>query len=206
MMPRPQIPSSSNDATSRTSSIQLSTTANSLQQVSPTAVEDTATDLITRFRTHQHMEKVTLFLVDKTTLLFAFPSLVVISAALITVAVFQPRSPACNITPSIDDNLFSTASQASLTLLSIYLTVLPIRRNRSPHIRYPFWFRLSLVVRVVMSFAATAVYPFQWQISAVFGYIAGLAQVTAPLQLMRCVEEAANAGSIGHLEPRKGRV
>lgn len=99
---------------------------------------------------------------------------------------------------AIDDNLFSTASRAALSLFFVYLVLLPSLRPSGLHIARPFWFKASLALTMLTSLAAVPVYPFHWQSSTVLGYVAGLAQVVALQQLVQGLARTSRVNEVRH--------
>jgi hypothetical protein len=140
------------------------------------------------------------FLTHKSTVLCMTLFLVVISAALMTVSIIQAQQEISHAKEPLDSNFYSLFSQAMLSLLTIYFTILPPLRSRSLNLRYKSWFWICLLFSAVASILSLAVYVSQPSVSLVFGYAAGFAQVVSTLLLVECVEKAVNAGVIGGLE------
>lgn len=149
---------------------------------------------------HRSRRTVESFIKHPSTVLFLALFTVAVSAVLAATSVFQPRASICNTVPLIDDNFFSSLSQTILSIFSAYLILLPPLRARHLRIRYPFWFRVSLTVSVLLSITSSSIYPFYWQPSVLFGYVASLSQVIATLQLIEGVDGAVTARGIGELE------
>jgi hypothetical protein len=140
------------------------------------------------------------FIIHKSTVLCLTLLLSGTSVALIAVSALHAQTEASQDKPPLDSNFYSTFSQAMLSLLTIYLTVLPPLRSRSLHLRYRSWFWLLLLLSAAASVLSLAVYPSQPVTSLMFGYGAGFAQVVSTLLLVECVERAVNTGVIDGFE------
>ena len=140
------------------------------------------------------------FITHKSTVLCLTVCLFGISFALIAVSVNHALTELSQDKPTLDSNFYSTFSQAMLSLLTIYLTILPPLRNRSLNLRYRSWYFLCLLFSAIASVVSFAVYPSQPITSLIFGFGASFTQVVGTLLLVECVEKAVNAGVIGGLE------
>jgi hypothetical protein len=140
------------------------------------------------------------FLTHKSTVLCMTMFLGAISAALMTVSIIQALHETSHAKKPLDSNFYSLFSQAILSLLTIYLTILPPLRSRSLDLRYKSWFWICNLFSAVASILSLAVYVSQPSVSSGFGYAAGFAQVFSTLLLVECVEKAVSAGVIGGLE------
>jgi hypothetical protein len=147
---------------------------------------------------HSSRNKTLDFLIHRSTVLCLTLCLVSLSMALITVSIIHAQADVSQV--SLDSNFYSTFSQAMLSLLTIYLTILPPLRSRSLNLRYRSWFWLCLLFSAVASVFSLAVYISQQTVSLIFAYGSGFAQVVSTLLLVECVERAVNAGVISGLE------
>jgi hypothetical protein len=125
----------------------------------------------------------------RTTVLFLVPSLMVLSAIFVGISVTRSRSP-INVSPLFDDdNFFSNVSQTVLSLTSLYCMIIPLLRCRELPLRL-FWFRVAICVSALAGIASAVVYSFQWQASVILGFISGISQVVATVQLIEGIDEA----------------
>jgi hypothetical protein len=120
--------------------------------------------------------------------------------ALVAIPIIHAQAEVSSDRQNLDSNFYSIFSQTMLSLLTIYLTILPPLRNRSLNLRYRSWFWLRLLFSAVASIVSLAVYVSQPSVSLVFAYGAGFAQVVSTLLLVECVEKVVNAGVISGLE------
>lgn len=127
------------------------------------------------------------FLGEKTTVLCLLPSLIVISAILIGVAITRSPSPTCVVPISNDNNFFANVSQTILSLSSLYCTVIPFLRSREVPLNL-FWFRVCLSFSAATGVASLVVYTFQWQSSLAFGFLCSVFQVFATFQLIEGID------------------
>lgn len=137
------------------------------------------------------------FLTHKSTVLCLTLLVVGISVALMTISIIRAQQESSHAKESLDSNFYSIFSQAMLSLLTIYLTILPPVRNRSLNLRYRSWLWLCLLFSAIASIISLVVYISQPSVSLIFVYGAGFAQVVSTLLLVECVEKAVNAGVIG---------
>jgi hypothetical protein len=156
--------------------------------------------ILTPARRRRSCTRLLNFIIYKSTVLCLTLLFAGISVALIAVSVLHDQAEGSQNKPTLDSNFYSTFSQAMLSLLTIYLTILPPLRSRSLHLRYWSWFLLLLLLSAGASVISLAVYPSQPVTSLMFGYGAGFAQVVSTLLLVECVERAVSARVIGGLE------
>ncbi|KAH9221255.1 hypothetical protein DL95DRAFT_15957 [Leptodontidium sp. 2 PMI_412] len=123
------------------------------------------------------------FLGEKTTVLCLLPSLIVISAILLGVAITRSPSPTCVVPISNDDNFFSNISQTILSLSSLYCATIPFLRSREVPLNL-FWFRVCLLFSAATGVASVVMYAFQWQSSLTLSFLCSVFQVFATLQLI----------------------
>jgi hypothetical protein len=129
------------------------------------------------------------FIIHKSTTLVVFAAFTIFGGAFATLSTNQSQQ---------QDSGFSAAiSQASFSLLSIYLTILPPLRSKSLHLRYPLWFWGCLVLSGLTSILSTAMYFRLAAVATILSCVSSFAQVLCSLLLVECVEEAVKAGNIG---------
>lgn len=129
------------------------------------------------------------FIIHKSTVLVIFAAFTLLGGAFAFLSTIQSQQQASSFSVAI--------SQSSFSLLSVYLTVLPILRSRSLHLRYPFWFWGCLVLSSLTSILSTAIYFRSAAVATIISCISGFTQVICSLLLVECVEEAVKAGHIG---------
>ena len=132
------------------------------------------------------------FLIHKSTALVLILVSVAASVGLIVISAFK--------TQPLDSNFYSSCSQAVLSIISVYLTILPPLRSRSLRLRYRLWFWLCSLFSVLASIISIGVYPNQPTMSLLLGYGASFSQIIVTVLLVECVEKAVKAGSIGGAE------
>jgi hypothetical protein len=103
------------------------------------------------------------------------------------------------LTPQ-ESGFLAAVSQGTVSLLSIYLTVLPPLRTKVLGLRYSFWFWASLFISGTTCLLSLILYFRQPNISTIMGCISGFAQVLCTLLLVECVEHAVKAGNIGGVD------
>jgi hypothetical protein len=154
---------------------------------------------------HRNRNKLLDFLIHKSTVLCLTLCVVGTSAALIAVAIIHAQTEVIQQKTPLDSNFYSMFSQAMLSLLTIYLTILPPLRSKELNLRYRSWFWLCLFFSALANITSLGVYVSQPTVSVVFGYGASFAQVVSTLLLVECVEKTVKAGVIGELEMNGGR-
>ncbi|KAE9370927.1 hypothetical protein N431DRAFT_343785 [Stipitochalara longipes BDJ] len=143
------------------------------------------------------------FLVHAETSLVIFSISVAASAILMAISITRASSPVAKvgqISLGSDPNFFANVSQAVLSVLSIYLIILPIARSRSLGLRYRFWFWGCLFISALSSILSLGLYSLYPVASGVLGWTGTFAQVAITLLLTRSIEEASKAGSIDSIE------
>ncbi|KAN0105977.1 hypothetical protein V8E51_008853 [Hyaloscypha variabilis] len=101
------------------------------------------------------------FLVHAETCLVVFSTFVAASAIFIAISITRGSVPVptvCQISLGSDSNFFATVSQALLSVLSLYLVILPIARSRSLGLRYRFGFWGSLFISFLASALSVGLY------------------------------------------------
>lgn len=106
-----------------------------------------------------------------------------VAAVMLGLSAWQCAAP--DSIPSIDSNFFSTISQASTGIASLYCIVVPLLRTGEIPVKQEKVFRTLLWTSAAMSTVSIIVYPWQIQTSMVFAFLASIAQVIATLQLVR---------------------
>jgi hypothetical protein len=149
---------------------------------------------------HRTRNKLLDFLIHRSTVLCLTLCVVGTSVAFIAVSIIYAQTEVVQQKSPLDSNFYSMFSQAMLSLLTVYLTILPPLRSRSLNLRYRSWFWLCLMFSAIASIVSLAVYVSQPSLSSIFAYGAGFAQVVSTLLLVECIEKVVNAGVIGGLE------
>jgi hypothetical protein len=157
-------------------------------------------DLAKRFlRFRRFME----FLTHEETSLVVFSCFVAASAVSMATSVklaSSPPSTGCQVSLASDSNFFANVSQTILSILSVYLIILPIVRSRSLGLRYRFWFWVCLFISSLSSILSLGLYsPFPMA-SGVLGWTGTFAQVAITLLLTQSIDRASKAGSIDGIE------
>jgi hypothetical protein len=149
----------------------------------PIIAQETSSPSVRRERRSSRFSHVMRFTGHRTTVLFLTPSCMVMSAILVGIAVTRSRSQK----PALDDNFWTAASQAILSLSSLYCILIPLLRSRAIPMR-SFWFFLSFSVSGASCILSVAVYPFQWQTSVLLGFVSGVAQIISTMQLIEGID------------------
>jgi hypothetical protein len=139
------------------------------------------------------------FLTHDETSLVVFLVFVVASAVFTTISVklaSSSPSTACQASLASDSNFFANASQTILSILSVYLIILPIIRSRSLGLRYRFWFWGCLFISSLSSILSVGLYSQFPMASGVLGWTGTFAQVVITLLLTQSIDRALKAGSI----------
>ena len=143
------------------------------------------------------------FLVHAETSLVVFSTFVAASAIFIAISITRGSVPVptvCQISLGSDSNFFANVSQAVLSVLSLYLVILPIARSRSLGLRYRFWFWGCLFISFLASVLSLGLYSSYPVAAGVLGWTGAFAQVAITLLLTQSIEEASKAGSIDSIE------
>jgi hypothetical protein len=143
------------------------------------------------------------FLVHAETSLVLFSCFVAASAVFMAISITHGSSPVskvCQTSLGSDPNFFANISQAILSILSIYLLILPIVRSRSLGLRYCFWFWGCLFISSLSSILSLGLYSQHPVASGVSGWTGTFAQVAITLLLTQSIEKASKAGSIDSIE------
>jgi hypothetical protein len=104
---------------------------------------------------------------------------------------------------NIDSNFYSTLSQTFTAILSIFTIIIPILRQKSQQelIQHkPLWY-FFLILSLLTSIAAAAVYPWQGVASSIIAYVSTAAQLAATLQVI-----LGQSKQVQHLEYSVARL
>jgi hypothetical protein len=142
--------------------------------------------------------KVLEFLIQEETCLVIFSCFMAASAVFIALS-FQPPSPNQDNVQSNSD-FYANISQAILSVLTVYLTILPTLRSKTLGLRYRFWFWTCLLTSAVSSVLNLGFYTAFPLVSSVFGWISTWAQVVLTLLLTLSIQNASKEGSIDSIE------
>ena len=172
-----------------------------LQRMRP--ILDWASDNIDTVRTRSAVRRLRGFLIHNETSVMIFSCFVVASFGLLINSVKLSGSPppaACQVALASDPNFFANISQAVLSILSVYLTILPVIRTKSFGLTYRFWFWSSLAISALSSVTSLALYHWHPVVSGVFSWAGAFFQVAITLLLTLSIEDASKAGSLDALE------
>jgi hypothetical protein len=99
-----------------------------------------------------------------------------------------------------DSSCYSNISQCILSILTVYLTILPTLRSRTLGLRYRFWFWACLSTSTVSSILSLGLYPGFPLISGVFGWIIAFTQVMLTLLLTLSIQKASKEEGMDGIE------
>jgi hypothetical protein len=154
-------------------------------------------------KTFQRFRRFVGFLTHTETSLVVFSCFVAASAVFMAISVKLASSPpttACQASLTSDSSFFANVSQTILSILSVYLIILPILRSRSLGLRYRFWFWGCLFISSLSGILSLGFYcPFP-MVSGVLAWTGTFAQAAITLLLTQSIDRASKAGNIGGIE------
>jgi len=154
-------------------------------------------------KTFQRFRRFVGFLTHTETSLVVFSCFVAASAVFMAISVKLASSPpttACQAGLTSDSSFFANVSQTILSILSVYLIILPILRSRSLGLRYRFWFWGCLFISSLSGILSLGFYcPFP-MVSGVLAWTGTFAQAAITLLLTQSIDRASKAGNIGGIE------
>lgn len=143
------------------------------------------------------------FFIHTETCLVVFSCCVAASAVFMAISIqlsVAPTPPTSQLPLNSDSKFFSDVSQTILSILSVYLIILPIARSRSLGLRYRFWFWGCLFISSMSSILSLGLYAEFSVASGVVSWIETFAQVAITLLLTQSIEKESKAGSIDSIE------
>ena len=145
------------------------------------------------------------FLIHEETCLVIFSCFTAASAVCMALS-FWPPSPNSSVLQNWQDNVqpgsnfYGIVSQGILSILAVYLTILPILRSKTLGLRYRFWFWTCLSTSAVSSLLSLGLYVGLPLVSGVFGWISAFTQVMLTLLLTLSIQRASKEGSMDGIE------
>jgi hypothetical protein len=143
------------------------------------------------------------FLIHEETCTVIFSCLMAASA----VSMALSYRPSVNLSPSAnqdsvqsDSTFYANISQGILSILTVYLTILPTLRSKTLGLRYRVWFWGSLFTSAFSSILSLGYYTGFPLVSGVFGWISAFTQVMLTLLLTMSIQRASKEGSIDGIE------
>jgi len=138
------------------------------------------------------------FLIHEETCLVIFSCFMAASAVFIALS-FQLPSPNQENVQS-ESNFYANISQSILSVLTVYLTILPTLRSKTLGLRYRFWFWTCLFTSAVSSVLNLGFYTAFPLVSSVFGWTSTWTQVVLTLLLTLSIQKASKEGGIDSIE------
>lgn len=160
-------------------------------------------DLHYSAKTLRGLRRFIVFLTHAETSLVVFSCFVAVSAIFMAISITLGSSPVSKVyqgSLGSDPNFFANTSQAILSILSVYLIILPIVRSRSLGLRYRFWFWGCLFISSLSTILSLGLYSRLPVASGVFGWTGTFAQVAITLLLAQSIDRASKTGSIDSIE------
>jgi hypothetical protein len=116
------------------------------------------------------------------------------------VAAKLASSPSETTCPPIslisDPNFYTNISQTILSLLSIYLMIIPVIRSRTLGLQYRSWFWACLAVSSVTSILGVSLSGQFPMASGMLGWIGTFAQVVITMLVTQSIRSASKEGSL----------
>jgi hypothetical protein len=112
----------------------------------------------------------------------------------------SPVSPSCQDNLRSGSNFYANVSQGLLSILTVYLTILPTLRSKTLGLRYRIWFWACLSTSAVSSILSLGFYPVFPLVSGVLGWISSFTQVMLTLLLALSIQRASKEGGIDGIE------